>query len=427
MRAAVNVSGAPYTALDPLPSEVFRQVWLETVFDEFKWDPQIGDVAVLSNFALVLTTDAWRELSGLAERLAAEALAAEAELLSRPDLRARLGLPRPIERLWRRSRTPSVGSDRDVRVVRFDFHDTTEGWQISEANCDTPSGFVEAGGFTRRMAARYPGVRPAGDPAAALARGIAARVTEAARVALIYPTAYVDDRQIMLTIARQLEGHGLRPALINPTQIRWQDGAAVTIADGHEGEIAHLGRFFPAEWMPNLPNGWQHYFDGCRVPASNPTSALLVQSKRFPLVWDDLTTPLPTWRALLPETRPPDVVSGRDGHDWVLKPVFGRAGDGVTIHGVSPDKHWRGARWSARLHPGHWIAQRRFNARPIQIGGVDHYPTIGVFTVDGRAAGMYARIARQPLINDTAADVAVFIPDAADGQSQPGGSMSADK
>lgn len=419
MSTAVAVSGAPYTALEPLPPDVFRQVWLETVFDEFKWDPQIGDVAVLSNFALLLTPDAWRELSGLAERLAAETLAAEAELLTRPDLRARLGLPRPIERLWNGQRSPVVGSDDDVRVIRFDFHDTPEGWRISEANCDTPSGFVEAGGFTRRMAARYPGVQPAGDPAAALARGIAARVTDAgSRVALIYPTAYVDDRQIMLAIARQLESHGLRPALINPTQIRWLTEGAEVTADGHQGPIAYIGRFFPAEWMPNLPNGWQRYFDGCRVPASNPTSALLAQSKRFPLVWDHLTTPLPTWRALLPETRSTDVVSGRDGHDWVLKPVFGRAGDGVTIKGVSPDKHWRGARWSARLHPGQWIAQRRFTARPVRIGGVDHYPTIGVFTVDGRAAGIYARIARQPLINDTAADVAVFIPAPADESGQ---------
>ncbi len=43
----------------------------------------------------------------------------------------------------------------------------------------------------------------------------------------------------------------------------------------------------------------------------NPGSAVLTESKRFPLVWDRLSTELPTWRRLLPAT-----VDVRDA-DWV--------------------------------------------------------------------------------------------------------------
>ncbi|MBL8130304.1 MAG: glutathionylspermidine synthase family protein [Anaerolineae bacterium] len=404
----------PYQALDPLPPPVFREVWLETVFDEYKWDPQIGDTAALSSFALLLRADAWRELTGLAERLAAEALAAEAELLARPELCGALGLPRAVRRLWGGREPIRIGTERDVRVIRFDFHHTTEGWRISEANIDTPSGFVESGGFSRRMAARYPGTVTAGDPAAALARAAAGRLASGALVALIYATAYADDRQVMLCVAREMRRLGLRDCLIGPAQLRWQtDGSAALIADWEQGAVDYLVRFFPGEWLPNLPrrSGWGRYFDSCRVPASNPLSAMLVQSKRFPLVWDRLSTPIPTWRALLPETREAGVAR-RDAQPagWVLKPAFGRAGDGVTIHGVSPRREWDQARRSALLHPGHWVAQRRFEAVPIAVKGVDHYPTLGVYTVDGRAAGIYARIARQPLINHTASDVVVLLP-----------------
>ncbi|MBK8027371.1 MAG: glutathionylspermidine synthase family protein [Chloroflexi bacterium] len=414
-----DARAAPYEVLDPLPPDVFRQVWLETVFEEFKWDPQIGDTSVLSDFALLLKAEAWRDLSRMAEALAAESLAAEAELLTRPDLRGALGLPGPVRRIWGGRDSIPIRTDRDVRVIRFDFHHTTEGWRISEANIDTPSGFIESGGFSRRMAERYPGAETAGDPAAALAEAAGRKLKPGALTALIYATAYVDDRQVMLTIARELRRRGLRDCLIGPNQLQWrEDGSAEVVTKEAQGEVDYLVRFFPGEWLPNLPrrSGWGRYFDRCCVPASNPLSALLVQSKRFPLVWDRLSTPLPTWRALLPETiRPGDLraalrTAPGDEAGWLFKPAFGRAGDGVVMKGVSPRKAWDQSRRRARWFPKDWVAQRRFHAVPIAIRGVDCYPTIGVYTVDGRAAGIYCRVAKHPLIDHTAADVAVLLP-----------------
>jgi len=411
------MSTAPYTALEPLPARDFRAVWLETVFEHHKTDPQIGDTPVLSDFVLRLSAQAWVELQTLAERLAAEALQAERELLQRPELHALLGIPAEIRRLWRDPARRQPGTPRDARIIRFDFHHTAQGWRISEANIDTPGGLIEAEGFSQAMLAHYPGLRPAGQPARALARAIRRGLPEGAQVALLHATAYADDRGMMLFLQDRLQAEGLRCCLLNPAQLRWQDGLAELAVSWQQGPADCLLRFFPAEWLPNLPEGkWQPYFADCRVPASNPTPALLAQSKRFPLAWDRLETRLPTWRACLPETvqpgkaqRLPKNSRAEDSPEWVYKPIFGRAGEGIGMPGLGSPRAWRDTVQKAQRWPAHWIAQRRFQTTPLRHAEQDLYPCIGVYTVDGKAAGIYGRIAANPLIDEHARDIAVGI------------------
>src|SRR5262245_57553556 len=135
----------------------------------FKWDAQVGDVTALAPFPLLLGRSSWRELEDLAERLAAETLAAEQELLGRPALHARIALPRPLRQLFAHG-TPTPAA---ARVMRFDFHPTAEGWRLSEVNSDVPGGFTEATSFARLIATHVPGARPAGDPTRALVDAIA--------------------------------------------------------------------------------------------------------------------------------------------------------------------------------------------------------------------------------------------------------------
>jgi glutathionylspermidine synthase len=170
-------------------------------------------------------------------------------------------------------------------------------------------------------------------------------------------------------------------------------------------------RFFPAEWLPNLPSacGWPHFFHGGSTPVSNPASAILTQSKRFPLTWDALRTPMPTWRALLPETRDPREVRWRDGDEWVLKPALGRVGEDIGLRGVIEAKQWRRLARDVRWFPAGWAAQRRFITTPFRARGVDLYPSVGIYTIDGRAAGAYGRIADRPLIDGRARDAAVLV------------------
>jgi glutathionylspermidine synthase len=145
------------------------------------------------------------------------------------------------------------------------------------------------------------------------------------------------------------------------------------------------------------------------TPLSNPATAILTQTKRFPLVWDALATSLPTWRRLLPETRDPRDVPSAHGDQWVLKPALGRIGEDIAMPGVTPPDEWRRIARAARRHPDGWVAQRRFESVPLETPTGPAFPCIGVYTVDGRAVGAYGRVARRPLIDWSAQDAPVFV------------------
>jgi hypothetical protein len=61
------------------------------------------------------------------------------------------------------------------------------------------------------------------------------------------------------------------------------------------------------------------------------------------------------------------------------------------------------------LFPNQWVAQRRFESLAIDTPLGAAYPCIGVYTVGGRAAGIYGRMSRTPVVSYAAADVAVLV------------------
>jgi glutathionylspermidine synthase len=395
----------PWVAAAPLGSHAYAAFRRRAIFECCKWDPQVEDTATLAPFPLVLHEETWRELAVLAESLAQETLSAEAELLERPELHAELGLPGRCRAALRGRGLPTTGV---ARLIRFDFHHTRDGWRISEANTDVPGGLNEASGVAALMAAHYDQVGPVGDVADAYARALLDAGSDG-RVALVHATAYTDDHQVMAYLARRLEALGGSVVLVSPAQLRWDHGRACLTDAAMPVDV--IGRFYPAEWLSDLPRAcqWERFFRGGGTSVSNPASALLTQSKRLPLVWDRLRTPMPTWRALLPETRHPRDVPWHRTEDWVLKPALGRVGDGIGIRGVTETKQWRRIARAARLFPRWWIAQRRFEATPLMADDEATYPCIGVYTIDGRAAGAYGRIAGRPLIDWRARDVSVLV------------------
>ena len=408
--AAILATPPPIEAGAPLGAASFADVRRRMVFEHFKWDPQVEDVPVLAPFPLLITAATWEHLAALAEALAAETVAAERELTDRPDLIGQLTLPGPIVRALRGGAGRSVVDS--PRVMRFDFHLANDGWKVSEVNSDVPGGFIEASAFTR-LIARETSIpcRPAGDPARELGCAVAGIVPAGATVGLIHATAYTDDRQVMMYLARELEAVGLRPCLISPAQLRWDAGRVRIASEFFEGETSALLRFFPAEWLPNLRRAcdWRMLLGGGGLPQINPATSLLTQSKRFPLVWDRMTTRLPTWRRLLPETRDPRQADWRRDDDWMLKPALGRVGEAIGLAGVTPAREWDKIRRSARWFPRHWVAQRRFHAVPVPAPGGPVFPCLGVYTVGGRAAGIYGRAAAAPLVNHLSRDVAVLV------------------
>ena len=296
-----------------------------------------------------------------------------------------------------------------ARIVRFDFHHTDAGWRISEANTDVPGGVNEASGLGALMSPHYSDTSPAGDVADAYARAFTSG--PAAHVALVHATAYTDDRQVMTYLARRLEERGALVSLVSPAHLRWREAGASVESEWTAGPVDAVVRFFPAEWLPNLPavSRWPRFFHGGATALSNPATAVLTQSKRFPLVWSALRTPMPTWRALLPETRDPREASWGSDDGWVVKPALGRVGEGVGVPGVVTRQEWDRIARSVGRDPSQWVAQRRFAPTMLRAGDVGLHPCIGVYTIDGRVAGAYGRLASRPLIDATARDAAVLI------------------
>ena len=126
---------SPWCCGEPLSPERYEAVVRRAVFDCCKWHTQVEDRPVVCPFPLVLDEATWAHVARLAAALAEETLAAERELLNRSDLHALLGLPAKLCHRLRRvaQERPMPGG---VRVMRFDFHWTTDGWRISEANTD---------------------------------------------------------------------------------------------------------------------------------------------------------------------------------------------------------------------------------------------------------------------------------------------------
>jgi glutathionylspermidine synthase len=396
-------------SLPPLDDAAFEAVRRRAIFECCKWDPQVGDAPSLAPFPLVLEPRTWRELAAAAEALARETHAAETELLRRPELHGRLGLPPRVRR--RLAEVPRLGATAGAaRVLRFDFHPTADGWRVSEVNSDVPGGFIEAAGIARLVAGHYPGFGPPGDPARALADAVARAAAPGALVCLVHATAYTDDRQVMAYLAKGLEARGYRTCLASPAHLRWEDGRARVACDWLRAPVDLLLRFFPSEWLPETPAacGWPAFFRGGRTPVGNPAHAILTQSKRLPLLWKELGTPFDAWRALLPDTRSPRDAQPPNG-EWILKPALGRVGEAIGLAGVAEPKALRACVRGARWRPGHWIAQRRFESVPVGTATGAFHACVGVFTIDGRAAGAYGRVAPRPLIDWRAQDAAVLV------------------
>jgi glutathionylspermidine synthase len=359
--------------------------------------------------AVVLRRPALEFLSSAAEALAAETLSLEQLLGDHPELHQNLALPRPIRKVLARSRTEHAC--RSVRVMRFDFHPTFEGWRVSEVNSDVPGGYNEASGWTPMVSEFVSEGVPAADPAKQLVEAIAEQIPQGGTVALVHATAYTDDRQVMTFLARRLQQRGFRPLLVAPDHIEWFDGRATIKTDWFVGPADFVFRFFPAEWLPNLERGvkWQKFFVGAATPLCNPATALLSQSKRWPLVAEQLGIELPFWNTLLPETRDPREVNWKQDPDWVLKPALGRVGEAIGLDGITSEGEWKMIRRAVRWGANHWVAQRRFSPMPFVSDGQSWHICFGVYTVNGRAAGIYGRVAAQALINHLARDIAVLV------------------
>jgi glutathionylspermidine synthase len=231
-------------------------------------------------------------------------------------------------------------------------------------------------------------------------------------VALLSAPGFLEDQQVTTFLASQLQERGVRTLLLHhPSQLNWKYGSATAMFKGEHIPLNAVVRFYQAEWLARLPAscGWKWLFFGGKTKVSNPAAALLSESKRFALTWDSLSSKMTTWKALLPECRDPREGSWRNEDDWVLKAAFSNTGDEVYIRETIDCSAWVKLSHCVASHPEHWVAQRRFAPVAISSDVGPLYPCIGVYTINGRAAGIYARASLKQIVDYAAMDVAVLI------------------
>ena len=407
---AISVPEAPLRFGPTLSDPQIRSIAHRMALQYFKWDAQVGDTATLFRQPLLLRPGEWRHLSKIAEALADELTAAEMELVHRPQLYPVLGLPNSLQKLFNKARyLPPVHCP--VRTLRFDFHYTTEGWRISEVNSDVPGGYAEAARFTELVAECCPGKKTAGDPALEWTKATISALGENKRVALLSAPGFLEDQQVTAFLSSQLQSCGVETFLVHhPSQLDWKDGRAFTRFNGGHAEMAAVVRFYQGEWLARAKDGaWMYLMLPQTTLVLNPGSAILTESKRFPLTWPSLRCKMSTWELLMPECRDPREKSWLKDESWVVKATFSNNGDEVHTRDTMPASTWLQLCSSVKGNPDAWVVQKRFDVVPVasHLGPV--YPCVGVYTINGRTAGVYARASLRPLIDYSAMDVALLI------------------
>jgi hypothetical protein len=231
------------------------------------------------------------------------------------------------------------------------------------------------------------------------------------RVALLSAPGWLEDVQVVAHIAARLRARHARAHLVSPRHLHWIDGRAHLETEHSSAPLDAIVRFYQAEWMVRLGcrDSWLPLFRGGRTPVSNPGSAPLTESKRLALVWTELDAPTSTWRRLTLEAADPREARRLWGGDWVLKPAFGNTGDDVALRDCMSRTEWARRVGSAYARPRGWVAQRRFQSRAIVSPHGAVHACVGVYVVDGRAAGAYGRISSSRVIDYKSLDTAVLV------------------
>lgn len=394
-----------------IPKDKYDNYRLDIIFDCYKWDPQFLDNNTIARHALVISEEEHKELEMLTEKLDKETIQAEIMLNNNLKLAKPLALPRQIKNELKKMK--NYQADRHIRLMRYDFHPTIEGkWAISEVNSDVPGGFAEASLMPKVANELFKDknywYKNFGD---IIADAIAKKTKPKGRIMFVHCTSYSDDRQVMQFLGDKLKNMGFNIIYAAADHLRFENNEAISILDGNIGKIDTIFRFTPLEWLIGIkPKRWQGYFDTTTTSCNHPI-AIFAQTKRFPLVWDKLEKlgiEFSTWRKLLPETL--EVKDAKNKAGFIYKPACGRVGEGISIKEACIDDEYEKIIKEVKKHPKQFLAQKRFNSKPlISEEGESFHVCLGSYTVDGKAAGYYARINKTPRIDSNAADIPVLI------------------
>lgn len=389
-----------------LSPEAFSGLLRELRFNHFKWDTHAGGACRLLPESVVLTRELHEQIVEIVEGLHGGLARFERRVRRDPEVLRRLAIPQAIHSIIAEER------HHTLQIARYDLFPTDDGrWMVSEFNEDVPGGFNEAV-LPGLLGDPGPGLHWEGD----LRRHFVDAFRPYDAVALLYATAFSEDLQHMLVLERWLIEEGHPTVLGSPAHLRapWFRGGPPRVLGT---AIDAAVRFYPAEWMPRLPNlrTWQRI--GPDLPMMNPLHRLIRQSKTMFALWREQALidgeDLELIDRHCPRTMAFDSAALamllEEKDRWVLKRAFGRMGDSVVIGALTPAKHWEAALAEAVTAPGEFSIQERFIVPPLAFEAEPLYPAIGAFVVNGRFAGYYSRAAPTPFLTHEAYHVATLV------------------
>ena len=400
----------PWEAGRVLTPKEFKGYLKQVMFDFRHCTIRPNEYGPFLDFAILLKPGEWPKLARLTEKLSQEVAAAGRELVRRPELYDSLGLRADIAEVLKAC-APNCRPSGFAQVMRFDFCFTQEGWRFTEGNPDGPSGYIEAEGLTRGMEVYYPGFSAPPNPAAAYAAAIHRFGGNGAQVAFFHRATRLD-RLSPQYVLREVENRGMRGVLANPRQVKWKSNFAQVWTPTGNVRPDLLIRMVMSDWLPNLRHRdlWVPWFCGSKTPMSNPGSSIVVESKRLPILYKELDAPMSECRAYSPESRSPDEVPRRSQNQWVFKPAIGGGGRVIGIAGAMKKLAFEKIADEARRNAVKWVAQRRFEYVPVPTERGPGHVCLGIYTVDGVATGIHARIRGKPLIDPLSMIIPILIP-----------------
>lgn len=330
-----------------------------------------------------------------------------------PDLLIELNLTPWQTTMWE----SAVG--RWHGIARIDFFVLTDGTlRFCEMNSDTPSGEAETVVFNEVCHTDHPDlVNPNANFEERFVEMVLASYRASHRaplerpaVGIIYPTDLPEDLSMIALYKQWFESHGMQVVIGSPYNLHPRTDGGVGLFDV---PIDIIVRHYKTDWwgerLPvwsdqedypdpdplDPPLGWLLAAEAeGAVTIVNPFGAVVTQNKRaMAICWEHKELfdafDRETIETLLPETRRLETLNpstlSRD--EWVLKSDYGCEGDEVTIGPQVTDEVWQLA--LERALPGNWIAQRWFDAAPLDDGTVPNY---GLYLIAGRAAGIFTRL-----------------------------------
>lgn len=393
----------------PLEADEIQSVFQALRFGHCKWDIYHRGRDDLLPDSIILSQAEHRQLVSSACESWQALRELETMVCSEPEILKAIGVP---EALW-----PLIGSSRPnaPRLTRCDFHLAVGGqWVITEFNEDGPGGYTESFGLKTVLedgfGERFEGLDFAGDIRQALVDAFAPWQ----HVGLVLATAYSADLQQVALTADWLRAAGKQATIGSPANLQMDQGQATLFDEPVEA----LFRYYPGEWIADLPNLADWTEASQALPMVNDLAALAAQSKRFYAAAEahGLSLSAESQAALerhlprslyLKESLREQLVAERT--DWVLKGAFGRMGDTVRLGiGASPEQ-WAEQIDRALLSSDSFAVQQRFDPVPLWFSNGLAYATIGLYLLDGEFAGYYSRVSPYPVINYDSQHVATLV------------------